>query len=81
MRDYSSLRTEISYNKLKKLLIDRKMCMSELREAIGISPDTLTQLYRDELVSTAVLWAICDVLGVDIDDIMEFVPKEGEENG
>lgn len=64
----------ISYNKLWKLLIDRKISSSELRKEIGIAPNTMTRLRKDEEVSLAVLNRICSSLNVDIGDVMEFLP-------
>lgn len=49
----------ISYNKLWKLLIDRKMSKVDLRKAAGIAPNTVTRLNRDEQVTLAVLNKIC----------------------
>ena len=66
----------ISYNKLWKLLIDRKMSKADLRKAAGIAPNTMTRLRRDEEVTLAVLHKICKTLEVDIGDIMEFLPEE-----
>lgn len=66
----------ISYNKLWKLLIDRKMSAAELRKAAGIAPNTMTRLRRDEEVTVLVLGKICKVLGVDVGDIMEFIPDD-----
>ena len=66
----------ISYNKLWKLLIDKKMSKADLRKAAGIAPNTMTRLRRDEEVTLAVLNKICVTLEVDIGDIMEFIPKE-----
>lgn len=69
----------ISYNKLWKLLIDRKMSKADLRKAAGIAPNTMTRLRRDEEVTLAVLKKICLTLEVDIGDIMEFLPEEVED--
>ena len=66
----------ISYNKLWKLLVDRKMSKADLRKAAGIAPNTMTRLRRDEEVTLAVLNKICKTLEVDIGDIMEFLPEE-----
>ena len=41
----------ISYNKLWKLLVDRKMSKADLRKAAGIAPNTMTRLRRDEEVT------------------------------
>lgn len=65
----------ISYNKLWKLLVDKKMSKADLRRAAGIAPNTMTKLRRDEEVTLTVLNKICTVLNVDIGDIMEFVPE------
>ena len=63
----------ISYNKLWKLLVDRKMSKADLRKAAGIAPNTMTRLRRDEEVTLTVLNKICTTLNVDIGDVMEFV--------
>lgn len=68
----------ISYNKLWKLLIDKKMSKADLRRAAGIAPNTMTKLNRDEEVSLTVLSKICSVLEVDIGDIMEFLLEKSE---
>ena len=39
-----------SYNKLWKLLVDKKMSKADLRKASGVSPNTMTKLRRDEPV-------------------------------
>ena len=41
----------ISYNKLGKLLVDKKMSKADLRKAAGIAPNTMTRLRRDEEVT------------------------------
>ena len=69
----------ISYNKLWKLLVDRKMSKADLRKAAGIAPNTMTRLRRDEEVTLTVLNKICTALGADIGDIMEFLPEENVE--
>ena len=65
----------ISYNKLWKLLVDKKMSKADLRKAAGIALNTMTRLRRDEEVTLTVLHKICSTLEVDIGDIMEFLPE------
>ena len=65
----------ISYNKLWKLLVDKKMSKADLRKAAGIAPNTMTRLRRDEEVTLTVLNKICKTLDADIGDIMEFIPE------
>ena len=68
----------ISYNKLWKLLVDKKMSKADLRKAAGIAPNTMTRLRRDEEVTLTVLHKICATHEVDIGDIMEFLPETEE---
>ena len=69
----------ISYNKLWKLLIDKRMSKADLRRAAGIAPNTMTKLRRDEEVSMTVLVKICKTLNVNIGDVMDLIPeKDGE---
>ena len=63
----------ISYNKLWKLLVDKKMSQADLRKAAGVAPNTMTQLRWDEEVTLSVLNRICVALDVNIGDVMEFV--------
>ena len=70
----------ISYNKLWKLLVDKKMSKADLRRAAGIAPNTMTKLRRDEEVTLTVLNKICAALNANIGDIMDLIPeKENKE--
>lgn len=68
-----------SYDKLWKLLIDKKMTKTDLRERAKISSSTLAKIGKEEMVSTDVLSKICNVLNCDIGDIMKLVKDENEE--
>lgn len=61
----------ISYNKLWKLLIDKKMSVADMRKAADIAPNTVTRMKKDQEVTLSVLVKICDVLDVDFGDIIE----------
>lgn len=63
----------ISYNKLWKLLIDKKMSASELRKIAEIAPNTMTRMRKDQDVSLAVLGRICDCLECDFGDVVEYI--------
>lgn len=64
----------VSYNKLWKLLIDKKMKKKDLQYAAGVSSSLITKLGRDEPVTTTVLMKICATLQCDIGEIMEIIP-------
>ena len=63
----------ISYNKLWKLLVDKKMSQADLRKAAHIAPNTMTKIRRDEEVSMSIIERICAVLNADIGDVMGFI--------
>ncbi|MGN0150277.1 MAG: helix-turn-helix domain-containing protein [Clostridia bacterium] len=67
---------KISYNKLWKLLVDKKMSKADLRKAAEVAPNTMTKLRRDEVVSMTVLLKIADCLDCDISNICEFVRED-----
>lgn len=53
----------VSYNKLWKLLVDKKMSKSDLRKKAEIAPNTMTKLRRDEEVSlTKVIDVVCKII-------------------
>ena len=54
----------VSYNKLWKLLVDKKVSKADLRKAANVTPNTMTKLRRDEPVTLSILGKICDVLVV-----------------
>ena len=70
----------ISYNKLWKLLIDKKMNKKDLRLSAGVSTAVIAKLGKGENVTTDVLLKVCNVLGCDITDIME-IEREENSNG
>lgn len=67
-----------SYNKLWKLMIDKKMNKTQLRTAAKISSNAMAKLGRDESVSIETLEKICEVLHCDIGDITEVVLEDNE---
>lgn len=66
----------VQYNKLWKLLVDKKMSKADLRRQADISSNTMTKLRRDEMVALPILDRICDTLDVDYGDIIEHVKKQ-----
>lgn len=61
----------ISYNKLWKLLIDKKIKKTKLLKLSGISSVSLAKLGKNENITTDVLLKICNALSCDISEIME----------
>ncbi len=67
---------KVSYKKLFKLMIDRKIKKGELAKMASLSSNSISKLAKDENVSLDVLIRVCTVLNVDFGDIMELVPDE-----
>lgn len=68
----------VSYNRLWKLLVDKKMSKADLRKKAEIAPNTMTRIKKNQEVTMAVLGRICDVLDCDYGDIVEYTRKNTE---
>lgn len=68
------LKSEFSYNRLWKMLIDRNMKKGELQEMSNVSAASIAKMGRCENVTTDVLLRICEALNCNIEDIMERIP-------
>ena len=68
-----------NYDKLLKILIDKKMTKTELRQKAKISSSTLAKIKKQEVLSDDVLNKICSVLECEVDNIVELVKDESEE--
>ena len=69
----------VTYKKLWKLLIDKEMSKSELRENAGIAASTLSRMNKNEFVSLEVLIKICVALGCEIGDIIDITSTQEDE--
>ena len=66
----------VSYNKLWKLLIDKKLGKMELCKRCGISPTTIAKMGNDGDVRVYILDKICNELDCDFSDIMEHIKEK-----
>ena len=66
----------VSYNKLWKLLVDKRISKADLRKKAGVSPNTITKMNKDEDVTLAVLGKVCKALDCDYGDIVSYVPDK-----
>ena len=61
---------DITYKKLWKILIDKEMNKTQLKEAAGVSSNVIAKLGKNEPVAIATLIKIAIALDVDISDII-----------
>lgn len=64
----------VSYKRLFKLMIDKKMRKKDLCELAGVSTSTMSKMGRDEIVSLEVIDRICQKLNCNIEDVLEILP-------
>lgn len=62
----------VSYNKLLKILEQRNMTKTQLREELGISTSTLAKLSSNRPVTLDIIERICVYFNVGIEDVLEF---------
>jgi len=66
----------ISYNKLWKMLIDKGMKKSDLKEQAGISSASIAKLGKGENITTDVLIKICESMNCHLEDIIETIQDD-----
>lgn len=70
----------IEYNKLWKLMIDKKINKTELCKKAKISTNAMAKMGRNESVSLETLAKVCNVLKCNLSDVVEIKIK-GDTNG
>ena len=66
----------VCYDKLSKLLIDKKMKKTDLIREAKISSNVLAKMGKEESVSLESIGKICSLFGCSVDDILEFEASE-----
>ena len=69
----------VCYNNLWKLLIDKNMNKTELKEAAGISFNVMARMGKNETISFESIEKICSALNCDIGDIISITQETKEE--
>lgn len=62
----------VCYNNLWKLLIDKNMNKTELKETAGISFNVMARMGKNEPISLESIEKICVVLNCNIEDVVQF---------
>ncbi|MGI6422895.1 MAG: helix-turn-helix domain-containing protein [Syntrophomonadaceae bacterium] len=65
-----------SYDKLWKLLIDKKMKKVDLGNKAAIGPNTMARLSKGQPVQMNVLGKICKELECNIGDIVDYIDDD-----
>ena len=67
---------KVCYDKLWKLLIDKKMKKTDLIREAKISSNVLAKMGKEESVSLESIGKICSLFGCNVADILEFLSPE-----
>ena len=67
-----------SYNRLWKMLIDKKMKRTDLLSVAHINTKTLSRMGKEEPISMDALGKVCRALHCRIEDIVEYIPDEND---
>lgn len=65
----------VCYNRLFKLMIDKKISNNELASKAGVSLNIITRLKRDQYIAMDTIEKICVALECSVDEILEFIPE------
>jgi DNA-binding Xre family transcriptional regulator len=69
----------LSYKPLFRLLLERDMSKTQLKNGVSLSPNVMSKLSKGEYVSMEVIERICKYLNCRIEDVVEILPdKDGE---
>ncbi len=68
----------VSYNKLWKLLIDKGINKTTLKEIAKLSTNAVAKLGRNEKVSLDTLEKICLALDCNVGDIVDIIDEKEE---
>ena len=63
---------KVNYDKLWKLMIDKKINKTQLSEKAGITTNEMAKMGKNEMVKMETLARVCKVLDCTVDDIVEY---------
>ena len=66
----------ISYEKLWQTMRRKGITQYALIHKFHVSPSQITRLKRNESVSTHTIDVFCEILGCDVQDVMQHIPNE-----
>lgn len=70
--------SQVSYDKLWKILEEKQMMKTELIKNAGISTNAMAKLGKNEDVRVNILVKLCDYFDCTLNDIVEILPDENK---
>ncbi|MED1423702.1 helix-turn-helix domain-containing protein [Bacillus altitudinis] len=78
-RRQKEIKLKPSYKPLEHMLIRKDKKKTDLRNELGLSPNTVAKISAGEFVAMTVIAQLCDYLDCRIEDIVEFVPNDTDD--
>ena len=72
---------KVSYDRLWKLLIDKKMKKTDLISQAQISSNVVAKMGKEEPISMESIGKICALFHCSIEDLLEIIPEDKETEG
>ncbi len=67
---------KVSYDRLWKLLIDKKMKKTDLISQAQVSSNVVAKMGKEEPLSLESIGKICALFHCSVDDILEIIPED-----
>ena len=67
-----------SYNRLWVMLIYKNLKRSQLIELAGLNASAIAKMGKNQPVSLEVMGKLCEYFHCNIEDIVEYIPENGE---
>ncbi len=67
---------KVSYDRLWKLLIDKKMKKTDLITQAQVSSNVVAKMGKEEPLSMESIGKICALFHCSVDDILEIIPED-----
>lgn len=65
----------ISYQPLLITLVKKNIKRTHLERALGISPNTIAKIAKNEYIEMRILDRICNYLNCPIEDVIQVIPE------
>ena len=64
-----------SYDRLQRILFEKKISRTQLMQMTGTSKNVFTKIAKNEPLNMATIGRICDALQCRVEDILEWIPE------
>lgn len=70
-----------SYNRLWVMLVYKNIKRSQLIKLAGLNATAIAKMGKNQSVSLEVIGKLCEYFRCNVEDIVEYIPESGEQEG